>query len=386
MAPIRVESDDAMLNFLLASGEQTTWMPPQASTVAANIDNVFYYILYISAVFFIVINGAMFYFMWKYRRRSPHDKVGRITHSTPLEIGWSVLPGLLLVPMFWWGFQGFVNHRTIPSDCMTINVVAKKWAWDFGYPNGFSTNELHVPEHTNVRLVMRSEDVIHSCFIPAFRVKRDVVPGRYADLWFNATQVGTYPLTCAEYCGTSHSDMKTTVFVHPKNPAGTVKGDLGLTYDDWLKNADPYGKLTPEQHKAYSEKGIDGLKALAESDPVLRAIVEKLKPRIQDRGKELYDRKGCKACHTIDGSKSQGPSWKGIWGKQESLASGATVLVDANYVHESILEPKAKTVAGFGADVMPKTPLKEYEIDALIAYIKTLSDKPAAPAAAGEQK
>src|SRR5262245_39362248 len=107
----RVESDDAMLKTMLASGDGTMWMPPQASTVAANIDNVFYYILYVSAVFFVIINGAMFYFMWKYRRRSPHDKVGRITHSTPLEIGWSVIPGLLLIPMFWWGFQGYMHHR-----------------------------------------------------------------------------------------------------------------------------------------------------------------------------------------------------------------------------------------------------------------------------------
>lgn len=375
-----------MLKTLLASGEQTIWMPVQASTVAADIDFVFYYILYISAVFFILINGAMFYFMWKYRRRSPHDKVGRITHSTPLEVGWSVLPGLLLIPMFWWGFKGFMHHRAIPSDCMTINLVAKKWAWDFIYPNGFSTNELHVPENTNVRLVMRSADVIHSCFIPAFRVKRDVVPSRYSDLWFNATKVGEFPLTCAEYCGTSHSDMKATVYVHPKKPSGTAKGDLGLTYDDWLKNADPYGKLTPEQHAIYLKEGIDGLKASAESDPVLKALVEKLKPKIQDRGKELYDNKGCKACHSTDGIKGQGPTWKGIWGKDEALANGASVRVDENYVRESILEPRAKTVAGFGADVMPKTPLKEYEIDALIAYIKTLTDKPAAAAPTGEQK
>lgn len=375
-----------MVNFLLASSEQTMWMPPQASTVAYDIDWMFYYILYASAFFFILINGAMFYFMWKYRRRGPHDKVGRITHSTPLEVGWSVIPGLLLIPMFWYGFQGFVNHRTMPSDSMVINVVAKKWAWDFIYPNGFSTNELHVPERTNVRLVMRSEDVIHSCFIPAFRVKRDVVPGRYADLWFNATKVGEFPLQCAEYCGTSHSDMKATVTVHPKVPASTAKGDLGLTYEDWLKGADPYGKLTPEQHEIYKTKGIDGLRAAAESDAVLKAIVDKLKPKIVDRGKELYDKKGCVSCHKLDGSVGQGPSWKGIWGKEETLASGAKVMVDETYVRESILDPKAKTVAGFAADVMPKTPLKEYEIDALIAFIKTLTDTTTAPAAGGQQK
>jgi cytochrome c oxidase subunit 2 len=287
--------------------------------------------------------------------------------------------------MFWWGFQGFMKHRAIPSDAMTINVVAKKWSWDFIYPNGLALDELHVPEKTNVRLVMRSEDVLHSCFIPAFRVKRDVVPGRYADLWFNATRVGEYPLTCAEYCGTSHSDMKARVFVHPKKPSESLKGDLGLTYEDWLKGADPYGKLTPEQHRIYVEKGTDGLLASDPNNAELKAIVAKMKPRVHERGKELFDKKGCKSCHSIDGAVGQGPTWKGVWGKEETLATGQKVKVDENYVRESILEPKAKTVAGFGADVMPKTPLKDYEIDALIAYMKTLADAPAGAAAGGQK-
>lgn len=373
-----------MLNLLLAKGEQTMWMPPQASTVAGTTDYVFYYILYMSAFFFVLINGAMFYFMWKYRRRREGEPVEcRITHSTPLEVGWSVLPGLLLIPMFWWGFKGFAEQRTFPTDAMDINVVAKKWAWDFIYPNGFSTNELHVPENTNVRLVMRSEDVIHSMFIPAFRVKRDVVPGRYAALWFNATRTGAFPLTCAEYCGTSHSDMKGTVFVHSAKPTGKEDGDLKLTYDEWLKNADPYGKLTPEQYVIYQKAGVDGLQALAEKDPVLKALLPKLLSPA-DRGKQLADKKGCKSCHSIDGVAGQGPSWKGVFGKDEALTNGSKIKVDENYVRESILEPNAKIVAGFASGIMPKTALKDYEIDALIAYIKTLSDAPAAPA--GVQK
>ena len=195
---------------------------------------------------------------------------------------------------------------------------------------------------------MRSEDVIHSMFIPAFRVKRDVVPGRYAALWFNATRTGAFPLTCAEYCGTSHSDMKGTVFVHPAKPTGKEDGDLKLTYDEWLKNADPYGKLTPEQYTIYKKDGVEGLQSLAEKDPVLKALLPKLLSPA-DRGKQLADKKGCKSCHSIDGVVGQGPSWKGVYGKDEALTNGSKVKVDENYLRESILEPNAKIVAGFAS-------------------------------------
>src|SRR5262245_40476933 len=363
-ARLRVESDDAMLNTLLASGEKTIWMPPQASTVAADIDFVFYYILYISAVFFVIINGAMFYFMWKYRRRGPRDQVGRITHSTPLEIGWSVLPGLLLIPMFWWGFKGFMNHRAIPSDCMTINVVAKKWSWDFIYPNGLSLDELHVPENKNVRLVMRSEDVLHSCFIPAFRVKRDVVPGRYADLWFNATRVGEFPLTCAEYCGTSHSDMKARVFVHPTKPDPKQPEPLHLIWEDWLKDADPYSKLTPEQQAEY-QKDYDAFLKKYENDPLLGPLLKKL-ARPVDRGRQLWEKKGCKSCHTTDGKPHTGPTWKDLYMHDVPLSDGTTVKADDTYLRESMLEPNKKKVRGFEGTTMPPTNLRDYEIDSLI--------------------
>ncbi|MBI5864733.1 MAG: cytochrome c oxidase subunit II [Planctomycetes bacterium] len=346
-------------------------MPPQASTVAGATDYVFYYILYISAAFFILINGAMFYFIWKYRRRGPHDKVGRITHSTPLEIGWSVIPGLLLIPMFWWGFKGYMEQRTFPPNCLEINVVAAKWNWTFIYSNSFTSNELHVPVDTPVRLIMRSNDVIHSCFIPAFRVKRDVVPGRYADLWFRATRTGRFPLVCAEYCGTSHSDMKADVYVHPKVADGQAKDPLDKSYDEWLKNADPYGKLTPEQYAEYT-KDYEAFKTKYGGDEVMKPIVEKLAAP-PERGQQLWDKKGCKSCHTLDGTPSQGPSWKGVFGKEEALADGTKAKVDENYLRESILEPNAKIVAGFARGVMPKTPLKDYEIDALIAFFKSLS-------------
>jgi cytochrome c oxidase subunit II len=249
-------------------------------------------------------------------------------HNTTLEITWSVIPLIVVIALFVWGFKGFVDLRTVPKNSLEIHVTGQKWKWLFEYPNGLVDDKLHVPVDTNVRLVINAVDVLHAVFIPNFRVKQDAVPGRYTDLWFKATETGNFPIECAEYCGTSHSDMLAEVIVHP--PGG---------YEEYLKKA---------------------------------IVIFDAKPALE-RGKISYEKHGCKTCHSTDGATAVGPTWKGLWAKQEMLSSGQTVSVDENYLKESMLDPQAKLVQGFGPS-MPtfKGKLRDSEIEGLIAYIKSL--------------
>jgi cytochrome c oxidase subunit 2 len=305
------------------------WMPKEASTLAPQTDWLFYFIYWASVVSVVLIVAAMAYFVVKYRAkgRSKNDPFDASeSHNNTLEIVWSIGPLIIVVAVFVFGFEGFMNLRTPPKDSMEIQVTGQKWNWTFTYPNGASDNELHVPVNKPVRLVLTSVDVIHSVWIPTFRVKMDAVPGRYTDLWFQATEAGEFPLECTEYCGTGHSDMLTKVIVH--EPGG---------YETWLATAGNDANLPPAE-----------------------------------LGKKLYEKKGCAACHSIDGTKRVGPSFKGIWGKQEPTNVGP-VQVNEDYIRESLLEPQAKIVAGY-APAMPtfKGQLKDTEISGLIEYIKTL--------------
>lgn len=356
------------MNGLLIATEQTFWMPPQASSYAANIDWVFYFILYVSAFFFVVIAGCMFAFMVVYRRKTAHDTVNPITHNTPLEVAWSVLPSFILAAMFWWGYVEFKNMRTVPPNAYEVNVEARKWDFEFTYPNGLRHEDLHIVNDRPVRLIMRSQDVIHAAFIPAFRAKRDIVPGRFSDLWFKPTKVGEYWFFCAEYCGTSHSDMNAKVVVHPDQ----------ATFDDWLKNADPVKGLTDEQWKEYAA-GPDAFKKKYAADPTLKDKVGKLQPSLAQLGEELVLRKkGCSQCHSVDGKPGTGPSLKGIWAKPVDFTDGtsfnSTDKVEwMNYIRESILEPSKKIVKGYGNN-MAKIAVSDREIEAISAYIESLKE------------
>jgi cytochrome c oxidase subunit 2 len=287
--------------------------------------------VWISALVALGVLGAMIVFCMKYRavsREANEVPAPSSDHNTTLEITWSVIPLIIVIALFVWGFKGFVDLRTVPKDSLEIHVTGQKWKWLFEYPNGLVDDKLHVPVDTNVRLVINAVDVLHAVFIPNFRVKQDAVPGRYTDLWFKATETGTFPIECAEYCGTSHSDMLTEVIVHP--PGG---------YEEYLKKA---------------------------------IILFDAKPALE-RGTISYGKHGCKTCHSTDGSTLVGPTWKGLWGKQELLSSGQTISVDENYLKESMLDPQAKLVQGFGPS-MPtfKGKLRDSEIEGLIAYIKSL--------------
>lgn len=302
----------------------------QGSDFATEVDFKFMVLFWMSVVFFVGIVGAAAYFSWRYRykpgRVTPHQ-----THNTTLEIIWTVIPTVICFAIFIWGVGGYMRFAVPPGEAMEIQVVGKQWLWTFEYPDGTrSVNEIHVPVDKNIRLVMSSEDVLHDFYIPDMRIKRDIIPGRYVQEWFHANpnSIGEHVATCAEYCGKGHSDMHAKLVV-----------DSAADFDKWMATGGTeYLDYSPEAW-----------------------------------GRIQYDRKGCSTCHSIDGSPSKGPTWKGIWGTMVKLNDGKSVLVDEAYVRESMMLPQAKIVAGFDP-IMPTFQglLRENEINGLIAFIKSL--------------
>ncbi len=322
---------------ILADENGDFFFPKQASTFAPEIDSFFYFLFWLSVFFFVVVVVPMFYFAWKYRDRPGYKGSPEAIHNTPLEVTWTVIPTFIVIYIFIRGTVGFLDMAQPPKSTIDIQVVARKWSWSFTYPNGAISDELHIPNGKPVKLIMRSEEatgtiaVLHSLFIPAFRAKADVVPGRFNILWFEPTLEGKYDLFCTEYCGDNHSRMITKVFV--TNDAA---------YNKWCADS----ILPPE-------------------DPA-------------QHGEWLYKRSGCKGCHSVDGSKVVGPSFKGTWGKEVQLAGGKGVSpFDENYVSESILNPQAKARAGYeNASAMPtyQGRLKANDIAKIIEYLKSLKN------------
>lgn len=310
-----------------------TWIPEAASNLASKVDGLLLVITFISIFFFVLISAVLIYFAVKYRRRSDDEETPYITGNQTLEIIWTVIPSILLILLFVYGFVVYKDMRTPPKDAVDITVTGKQWLWTFEYYNGKKTlNELYVRQNRPVRMVMRGDDVIHSFFVPAFRVKQDLMPGRYTQLWFTPTKIGTFDIFCAEYCGTGHSKMLGKVIV-----------------------------LSPEAYDIW-EKGVavDGGEAVASLPPA-------------ELGEKLYKGKGCNACHSVDGSVVIGPSFKGLYEREGELEDGASYTADENYIMQSILEPQEQIVKGF-QPVMPsfKGILSDAEITAIIAYMKTL--------------
>ena len=305
----------------------TFWMPPSNSVNVDDVDVLFYAILAISIFCFAGVTIAVVWFAWRYRHRPGHRALESSSHNDTLEITWTIIPSIVCVIIFLFGWKGFVDLNTPPKHALEITVVAEKWKWSYKYPNGWVDENLHVPVGEPVRLVMRSKDVLHSFWVPAFRVKQDVIPNRYTKIWFEATTPGVYRQYCAEYCGDRHSFMKSLVVVHP-----------------------------PGGYKRYMEEAEA---ALLDMPPV-------------ELGEYLYSARGCNQCHSVDGSAKTGPTWKGIFGQTHQTSAGA-VKVDENYIRESMLDPNAKVRSGFSA-VMPtfKGQLKDEQIDGLITYIKCL--------------
>jgi cytochrome c oxidase subunit II len=308
--------------------DPTMWMPRQSSTLAPHMDDLFYAIFYICLFFLVLVTAVLLIFIWKYRARPGHDVEASPHHNFALEVTWSVLPLFLVIVIFWIGYKGYLDLITPPPNAMEVAVTGTQWKWFFTYPDGMVAPELHAPAATPVVLTMTSEDVLHAMFIPDFRIKQDVVPGRYTKVWFEAPQPGEHDLYCAEYCGTSHSDMITKAIIH--EPGG---------FEKWqAAERERYEQMPPVE-----------------------------------LGRITYESMGCKQCHTIDGTASTGPTLKGVFGHDVKLADGSTVLADENYIRESVLEPQAKVVAGFDP-VMPtfKGKLSDKRITGIIEYLKTL--------------
>lgn len=302
--------------------------PSASSTSAAAVDQLFLFILAISSIFLLLILGMMSYFVVRYRS-SRHRQAGSTkSHNLALEIAWTVVPAILVGVIFYRGFTTYLDSRTIPDNAYEVQVVAKKWSWAFIYENGHVDNQLHVPAGRPVALTMTSDDVIHSLYVPDFRVKMDLVPGRYSKLWFEVPEEGEHVLFCAEYCGTGHSTMDSRVIVHEPND-----------FERWLDSA---GKF-----------------------------MEELSPA--EAGKVLYARRGCVQCHSVDGSAKAGPSFSSVFGTEQRMADGEILTVDENYIRESILNPLAKVRDGY-RPVMPtyQGQLDDEEIAAIIQYIKSL--------------
>jgi len=313
-----------------AGRSATFWLPDQVSTVAPVVDNVFYIVYWISVLFFVGIVAVMLVFMVRYRRRKEGEPVLKSpSHHLPIEIIWTVVPLALVVWIFWIGFKGYMELRTPPANSYQVAILGQRWNWNFTYPNGHTDGVLHVPVGVPVELTMSSQDVIHSFFVPEFRVKMDVLPGKYTKAWFQATKVGEYDVFCTEYCGTNHSAMRTKVIVQEPDAFQAWMADAA----DFIKNMPP-----------------------------------------AEAGKRVYEIRGCTQCHSTTGTPGIGPTFKDAFGKTETLRDGSKVAVDENYIRESLLEPQAKVVAGF-EPVMPtfKGRLKDQEITVLIEFIKSLS-------------
>ena len=325
---------------------QTSWIPfvpPSASTISGKVDALYFYLSGVTIFFTLLISGVLIFFVIKYRRRNLFEIPRPIAGSHKLETLWSVIPFIIAMSMFAWGAQVYFQMYRPPNNAVEIYVVGKQWMWKIQHSTGQrEINQLHVPAGRKIKLIMTSEDVIHDFFVPAFRVKADVLPGRYTTQWFEATKPGTYHLFCAEYCGMNHSGMIGSIIVMQPTQ-----------FDEWLSGS--AGQQSP---------------AVA--------------------GQQLYESLGCVSCHGAQGEGGRGPALTGLFGKQVFLTNGQTIVADEGYVRESIENPSAKLVNGFGP-IMPtfQGQVTPDQLIQIMAFIKSLrgpnsqtTASPAAPAAA----
>jgi len=307
--------------------------PERASTIAAGVDHLHYFLTAITLMFTAIIFSIIFYFAVKYRRRSEEEKPPKIEGSLGLEILWTLIPTLLAAVAFVWSSSLYFLNSRPPVAALEIFVIGKQWMWQLQHPEGpREINELHVPVGRPIRLTMISQDVIHDFYVPAFRVKKDVLPGRYSSLWFQATKTGRFHFFCAQYCGAQHAGMIGWVYVMTP-----------LDYEQWLSG------------------GVKG-ESMAQA------------------GARLFGQLGCITCHIPDGT-GRGPALVALWGKPVQLQDGRTVIADEAYIRESILNPAAKIVKGY-APIMPtfQGQVSEEQILQLLAFIKSLGGEERKPA------
>lgn len=296
-------------------------------TTTEAVDPVFYFIFGACLVLLIAITAAMVTFVVRYRRSRAPRPTSDVDSNLWLEILWTALPTLLVLAMFWYGWQGYLRLRTVPPGALEVTATARMWSWSFAYPGGRTSAKLYVPVGIPVKVNLVALDVIHGFFLPAFRVKRDMVPGMKNHAWFVADKPGSYDLFCSQYCGTGHSAMITTVEALP-----------GKEFEEWLE----HGPGASEK-----EARLDGRKLAAE--------------------------KGCLGCHSLDGTRGVGPSFKGIMGRSEVVLTDGlerTITVDEAYLQRSMLDPSADLVKGFQPVMPVYKDLSAEEITELLEFLK----------------
>lgn len=303
-------------------------LPPVSSTVAGDVDALFTFINIVSAIILLGITIAIIYFSIRYKRKSEDDVTPVIKHNTALEIVWTVVPLILILIVFAWGFRGYMDMRTPPSNSYEVYVTANSFFWQFTHPNGVqTTNELHVPSGRPVKLIMQSRDVIHSFFVPDFRIKQDVLPGRYTTAWFQTKATGESIVFCTEYCGTGHSAMIAKVIAMEPDE-----------FNEWLR-----------LEKIESERELP----------------------LAELGRNLYQLQGCAACHSLDGSANIGPTFQGLYGSTRNFTDGTSREADEDYLRQSILDPASEIVSGFGSVMISyQGILDDNQINAIIEFIK----------------
>lgn len=307
-----------------------TFMPEQGTQIAKEVDSLYAFLVIVSAISCFILIGGMIYFAVKYKRKGTSDKTPYITHDTRLEILWSVVPLIIFLLVFAWGWIIYHDMRSMPENALEVNVTGKQWAWTVEYKNGVKSTDLVVPINKDVKIILASEDVIHSFYVPSFRIKQDAVPGMYTALWFRAEKLGEFYVFCTEFCGTNHSGMVTKLKVVSQ-----------ADFDKWLIDESETGTLPLAQ-----------------------------------RGAKYFQTRACASCHNVDNDALKvGPAlWK-KWGVDQEFADGSKAKFDENYVRQSVLEPQARIVKGFPKpSPMPsyQGQLSESELSALIEYIKGL--------------
>ncbi|MFL5443028.1 MAG: cytochrome c oxidase subunit II [Myxococcales bacterium] len=324
------------------------FLPEQASTFAYDIDRLHYFVIITTFVMSTAVGLTAIFCFIRYPRRSDSQTTPHLQPSLPMEAAFVFIPLAFFLTFWAIGYRIYVEQTTPPQDAMDVYVQAKKWMWKFAYPGGpNSVNVLRVPSGRPVRLLMTSRDVIHSFYVPEFRIKQDVLPGRYTETWFEATQPGRYQILCAEYCGAGHSIMRGEVIV--------LKPE---EYEDWLS----------AQRRVVSA----ALAGRQDGSPTALDFAPPIGNMI-DQGRRLAQEQGCVKCHSVDGTRHIGPTWLDLYHRKEKLQDGSTVDVDEAYITESMMDPLSKVVSGF-QPVMPsfENKLAGPEVAAIVEYIKSL--------------
>ncbi len=305
-----------------------------ASGSAAQVDAVFVMILVVGVFFFLLTQGLLIYFAVKYRRRSPDrdNETPRITGNHALEFFWILIPSIVVVVIFYYGWRVYTNLHMPEAGAMEVYVNGRQWLYEVKYPDGRTAiNEIRVPAGKPVKFILSASDVIHGFYLPDFREKMDMIPGRTTFLWLQPDRPGRYPIFCTVYCGTGHSNMMAHLIVMP-----------------------------PEEYAEWAAHPSQGGGAAAHES-------------LAERGERVVKNAGCLNCHNIEGPVKVGPDWHGLFGRKVLLEGGQTVTADEEYLRESLVDPGAKIVKGF-PNVMPtyKTTLSKDDLDAVVAYLKTL--------------